>query len=98
HEASRRFGKPIFVTENGIADAKDEKRAAFIHDHIMWMQKAIDERADVRGYFYWSLLDNFEWDSGFGPRFGLVEVDYKTLERKIRPSAWEYKKIIENGL
>ena len=98
HEASRRFGKPIFVTENGIADAKDEKRAAFIHDHIMWMQKAIDERADVRGYFYWSLLDNFEWDSGFGPRFGLVEVDYKTLERTIRPSAWEYKKIIENGL
>jgi len=52
------------------------------------------EGVDVRGYFYWSLLDNFEWDKGFWPRFGLVEVDYKTLERRIRPSAWEYRDII----
>lgn len=52
---------------------------------------------DVRGYFHWALMDNFEWDKGFWPRFGLVEIDYKSkaLERKIRPSAWEYKEIIE---
>jgi len=51
----------------------------------------------VRGYLHWSLMDNFEWDKGFWPRFGLVEVNYKTLERKIRPSAFEYKKIIEDS-
>jgi beta-glucosidase/6-phospho-beta-glucosidase/beta-galactosidase len=61
----------------------------------MSVKRAINEGADIRGYFHWSLLDNFEWDSGFWPRFGLVEVDYRTLERKIRPSAWAYKKIIE---
>lgn len=91
-----RYHKPIYITENGIADAKDEKRIKFIEEHLRWVSKAMREGVDVRGYFYWSLLDNFEWDKGFWPRFGLVEVDYKTLERKIRPSAWEYKKIIEN--
>ncbi|OGZ50784.1 MAG: hypothetical protein A3F26_00070 [Candidatus Ryanbacteria bacterium RIFCSPHIGHO2_12_FULL_47_12b] len=91
-----RYKKPIYVTENGIADTKDEKRAAFIKDHVEAMQKAMREGTDVRGYFYWSLLDNFEWDKGFAPRFGLVEMDYETLERKVRPSAKEYQKIIEN--
>jgi len=67
---------------------------------LKWAHKAISEGVDVRGYFYWSLLDNFEFVEirGFWPRFGLVKVDYKTFERKIRPSAWEYKKIIEEGL
>ncbi len=90
-----RYQQPIYVLENGIADAKDEKREKFIQDHIAAIQKAMHEGADVRGYFYWSLLDNFEWDKGFGPRFGLVEMDYKTMERRIRSSALEYKKIIE---
>ena len=96
-ECYRRFKKPIIVTENGIADANDTKRAAYIRDHILAMRKAMQEGVDVRGYLHWSLLDNFEWDSGFGPRFGLVEVDYKTQERKIRASALEYKKIIETN-
>jgi len=91
----KKYNLPIFITENGIADARDEKRTKFIGDHLSRMAKAIQEKIDVRGYFYWSLLDNFEWDKGFWPRFGLVEIDYKTLERKIRPSALEYKKIIE---
>ncbi|TSC80780.1 MAG: beta-glucosidase [Parcubacteria group bacterium Gr01-1014_29] len=89
-----KYKKPIYITENGLADARDEHRAWFIREHVRWMKKAMDEGADVRGYFYWSLLDNFEWDKGFWPRFGLVEVNYQTLERTIRPSAWEYKKII----
>jgi len=94
------YNKPIYITENGIADARDEKRAKFIKDHLSQVAKAVQEGIDVRGYFYWSLLDNFEWDKGFWPRFGLVEIDYlpdgkagKTLERKIRPSALEYAKI-----
>ncbi len=88
------YCKPIYITENGLADARDEERSAFIREHLEWVAKAMQEGADVRGYFHWSLLDNFEWENGFWPRFGLVEMDYKTLERKIRPSAWEYKKII----
>jgi len=59
--------------------------------------KAINEGVNVRGYLHWSLMDNFEWDKGFWPRFGLVEVNCKTLKRKIRPSAFEYKKIIEDS-
>ena len=89
-----RYNKPIYITENGLADAKDRYRADYIRDHIACMGRALDEGVDVRGYFYWSLLDNFEWQEGYWPRFGLVEVNYKTLERKIRPSALEYKKII----
>ncbi len=93
----KKYNLPIYITENGLADTRDEKRAKFIKDHLFWVHKAIQEGSDVRGYFYWSLLDNFEWDKGFWPRFGLVEVDYKTLERKIRPSAWEYAKICKNN-
>ena len=93
----KKYNKPIYITENGLADAKDEKRTKFIKEHLFWTQKAIQEGVDVRGYFHWSLLDNFEWDKGFWPRFGLVEMDYRTLQRKIRPSAREYKKIISYG-
>ncbi len=87
--------KPIYITESGTADARDTHRKEFIVEHLKWIAKAIDERVDVHGYFYWSLLDNFEFVEirGFWPRFGLVEIDYKTLERKIRPSAFEYAKI-----
>jgi beta-glucosidase len=91
------YNLPVYILENGLADAKDEKREKFIKDHLGWVHQAISEGADVRGYFHWSLLDNFEWDKGFWPRFGLVEVDYKTMERKIRPSALEYAKICKSN-
>jgi len=93
----KKYKKPIYITENGIADKDDLKRAKFIKDHLIWIHQAISEGVPVGGYFYWSLLDNFEWDKGFWPRFGLVEVNYKTLERKIRPSAWQYAKICKNN-
>lgn len=88
---------PIYITENGLADAKDKLRKKFIKDHLIWLQKAIEEGVDCRGYFHWSLMDNFEWEKGFGPRFGLVEIDYKTLERQIRPSANFYAEICRNN-
>jgi beta-glucosidase len=91
----QKYKKPIFITENGLADAKDKKRAQFIKDHIFWMKKAMAEGVDVRGYFHWSLIDNYEWDKGFDPRFGMVGVDYSNMKRRIRDSALEYKKIIE---
>lgn len=94
-----KYDLPIYITENGIADSDDFKREKFIKDHLFWVHKALSEGIDVRGYFYWSLIDNIEFveDRGFWPKFGLVEVDYKTLERKIRPSAFEYAKICKNN-
>jgi len=93
----KEYNLPIYITENGLADARDEKRTELIKDGLTWVHKAISEGVNVRGYFYWSLLDNFEWDKGFWPRFGLVEVDFKTQERKIRPSALEYATICKEN-
>ncbi len=92
-----KYNLPIYITENGLADAEDEKREKFIKDSLLWTHRAINEGIDVRGYFYWSLIDNFEWDKGFWPRFGLVEINYKTQERKIRSSALEYAKICQEN-
>lgn len=93
------YGKPVYITENGLADGRDRHRRWFITETLGYVHRAIQEGTDVRGYLHWSLLDNFEWDKGFWPRFGLVEVDYNTLERRVRPSTLEYSKIIkQNGL
>lgn len=99
-EAREDYKLPIYITENGFsayAGLDDDEKVKFIKDHLFYVQKAISEGVDVRGYNYWSLMDNFEWLYGFEPRFGLVEIDYRTLERKPRKSFWEYKKIIENN-
>lgn len=86
--AAHKFpGKPIMITENGIADANDSKRPKYIYDHLQAVQQAIHEGARVEGYCEWSLMDNFEWADGYTPRFGLFEVDYKTFERHPRASA-----------
>ena len=92
----KRYKKPIFITENGLADAGDNKRAKYMREVLWNVYRAIRGGVDVRGYFYWSLLDNFEWDKGFWPRFGLVEIDYESdLKRTVRGSAKEYAKIIK---
>ncbi len=92
-EMYAKYQLPIYVTEHGLADADDSRREWFITESLMHLHKAIQDGVDVRGYLHWSLLDNFEWDKGFWPRFGLVEVDYVTQTRTIRPSAHIYKKI-----
>ncbi len=93
------YKKPIYITEHGLADAEDKNRKWFLTESLRELSRAISEGADVRGYMHWSLLDNFEWAYGFWPRFGLIEVDYKTLKRTVRPSAKEYAQIIQqNGV
>jgi beta-glucosidase len=92
-EWARRSRLPVYVTENGIADASDAKRGPFLVAHLAELARAIADGVDVRGYFHWSLLDNFEWAEGYEPRFGLVEVDYGTLERRPRDSAHLYARI-----
>lgn len=93
----KKYKKPIIVLENGLADKDDKYREQFIKDHLFFIHKAMREGADVRGYFHWSLLDNFEWAEGWNPKFGLFEVDRKTFERKARPSSEVYAKICENS-
>lgn len=82
-----RYKKPIFVTENGVADADDAHRRWWLEETIVAMERALSEGVDLRGYLHWSLLDNFEWAYGWWPKFGLVEVDRKTMKRTVRPSA-----------
>ncbi|HUW24548.1 MAG TPA: glycoside hydrolase family 1 protein [Patescibacteria group bacterium] len=96
-EAYRKYRKPIFITENGVADSKDTRRKDFIQDHLRWLYEAIKEGIDVRGYFYWTLLDNFEWALGFKPKFGLAKTDYSTLRRNFRPSARFYAEVCQNN-
>jgi len=93
----QKYKKPIYITENGLADTEDKNREWYIAEVLKNVHKAIQEGVDVRGYFYWSLMDNFEWADGFGPRFGLVEIDYSTLERKPRSSAYFYSEICKNN-
>ncbi len=90
-----RYGKPMMVTEAGVSDAHDTLRESYIRKTIEGIERAQAQGADVRGFFYWSLLDNYEWAAGFGQRFGLIEINYETLARTIRPSAWAYKRMIE---
>lgn len=92
-----KYKKPIMIIENGIADAEDKHRSKFIKDHLENVHKAILEGVEVIGYFHWSLLDNFEWDSGYGPKFGLYKVDRKTFERTPRPSAAVYAQICKEN-
>jgi beta-glucosidase len=91
---SSRTTKPIYITENGIADDSDLRRAGFIEDHLLVTNRAIHDGMNVRGYFYWSLLDNFEWADGFDVRFGLYAVDYATQKRTLRQGSVKYRDII----
>ena len=92
------YNKPIYITESGLADRDDKNRIEFIQRNLFHIHRAIKDGVPIKGYFHWSLLDNFEWDKGFWPRFGLVEINYTTQERIIRPSARVYKKICESNV
>ena len=93
--AYRRYRKPIMITENGICTDNDFQRIKFLKEHVSEMMRLREKGIPIIGYLYWSLLDNYEWAEGFEPRFGLVEVDYRTGERIIRKSALFYREIIE---
>lgn len=91
------YKKPIYITENGLATSNDDKRIRVIVGFLLQIFYAIQEGADVRGYFHWSLLDNFEWAKGYEPTFGLVEVDRATMKRSPRPSAQIYGMIAKKN-
>lgn len=97
---------PVYITENGlpVGGAKkqeileDQERIDYIRSVLKPLHDAVQDGIDVRGYYVWSLLDNFEWSAGFEPRYGLYYTDYETLERVPKKSALWYKKVIaEHG-
>jgi beta-glucosidase len=99
-EVWAQYCKPIYITENGIADATDQKRPDYITDHLKQLHAAFQDGIPIEGYFHWSFIDNFEWKEGFEMKFGLVEVDPADpdLKRTPRPSAQRYSQIIhDNG-
>jgi len=81
---------PLYVTENGLGHDNDERRIAYVRDALEGVGRCLADGIDVRGYFYWSLLDNFEWALGYGPKFGLIAVDRETFVRTPKPSAKWY--------
>jgi beta-glucosidase len=93
---------PVYITENGMANAdvlvgdqvNDQPRIEYLRTHLDALRAAMDAGVDVRGYFYWSLLDNYEWNSGYAKRFGLVHVDYETQKRTPKASAHWYRDFI----
>jgi len=87
--------KPIYITESGIADAADTRRAKYIEDHLLVINKAIADGMNVKGYLYWSLLDNFEWAHGFEARFGLYHVDFATRKRTLYEGSRKLTEIIK---
>lgn len=90
---------PIYITECGIASTNDDRRNRFLVAYLQEVARAVRSGVNVKGFFYWSLVDNFEWHLGFTPRFGLIEVDYETQKRHIRPSALTFAEIIAaNGI
>ncbi len=101
-----RYHLPVMVTENGMANpdevgadgcVHDEIRRTFLHDFLQGVSRAVDEGIPVLGYQHWSIMDNFEWCSGYGPRFGLIHIDYETQKRTIKDSARYYAEIIRTN-
>lgn len=101
-----RYQLPIYISENGVAcndriyaDGKvhDADRIDFLYQYLSEMERAIDEGCDIRGYLHWSLMDNYEWHTGYDPRFGIIFVDYRTQERIFKDSAFWYQNLIANN-
>ncbi|MBV8893018.1 MAG: glycoside hydrolase family 1 protein [Acidobacteria bacterium] len=98
-ERCARLGKPLYILENGVPDAQDRIRPWLIRNVIRELERLIREGKDIRGYFHWTLTDNFEWSEGWGLRFGLFELDQTTQQRRMRPSARLYGAIAQaNGI
>ena len=102
----KRYNLPIIITENGISthdwvhlDGKvhDSNRIDFLHRYLKGLKESTEMGCQVDGYFHWSLMDNFEWAKGYNPRFGLIYINYQTMERTMKDSAFWYKEVIQSN-
>lgn len=92
-EQAATLGVPLLITENGAAESEDARKISYLRDHLEEVERCRARGMDIRGYFWWSLLDNYEWLMGLGPRFGLYHVDYDTLERTATDAAAEFARL-----
>jgi beta-glucosidase len=104
--AYERYGKPVYVTENGMADVDwvsvdgevhDPNRVDYLTRHLQQLRRASEDGVEVHGYFQWSIMDNFEWAEGYSKRFGIVHVDYETQQRTLKDSAKWYREVIRTN-
>jgi len=93
----KKYNLPVFILENGICTDNDTQRWNFINEHLKSLSLAINHGVHILGYIYWSLIDNYEWDKGFAPRFGLIEVDYANFKRTPRESARKFAKVCQSA-
>ncbi|MFV0412868.1 MAG: family 1 glycosylhydrolase, partial [Oscillospiraceae bacterium] len=102
----QRYKLPVFITENGLScndkvfldgGVHDPDRIDFLHRYLAQLEQAARGGADIRGYFHWSLTDNFEWNNGYKERFGLVFIDYTTQARTLKDSAAWYAKVAKTN-
>lgn len=96
HQLSRLKDKPVYITENGCSSDNDDWRIVFIALYLNALQEVMKTGVDVKGFIYWSLMDNYEWRS-FKPRFGLIDVDFETFKRTIKPSGYFYRDVMRQG-
>jgi beta-glucosidase len=103
---AERYRLPVLITENGFSgtdwvaqdgNVHDPQRIDFTHRYLLQLHRAVTEGIDVRGYFHWSILDNFEWSRGYQERFGLVHVDFETQQRTPKDSAGWYAEVIRTN-
>lgn len=94
----KKYNKPVYVTEAGLSDEFDTNRAWYIEDLVKWSHQALEDGVMLKGFSYWSFVDNFEWAEGYKQKFGLIDLDFKTKERIPRKSAFFYKNICESNV
>jgi len=93
----KKYKLPVIISENGICTTDDNERWEYIQSHLKNVHLAMEQGVNVTGYLYWSLMDNFEWAHGYGPRFGLIDIDYNTQQRTLRPSAHKFADVCKTG-
>jgi beta-glucosidase len=93
----KKYNLPVIISENGICTSDDNQRWDYIQSHVKSVHSAMEQGVDVKGYLYWSLMDNFEWAEGFTPRFGLINIDYATQQRTVRESAKKFAEVCKTG-
>jgi beta-glucosidase len=94
-DVRRRYGKPMVIAENGIGTLNEQKKIKYLRDHINQMRRAMADGADVRGYFAWTLVDNYEWHEGYNANFGLAIMDPRSGDRALEPSGQFYRNLIQ---
>jgi beta-glucosidase len=94
----KKYNLPIIIAENGICTSDDNLRWEYICSHLENIHFAMEKGVNVIGYLYWSMMDNFEWDKGFRPRFGLIDIDYSTYKRTVRESAKKFSQVCKSSV